>query len=251
MGKNEIVLKNLLERLNYDDYDEIFKKLNIFIDIMLSWNEKFNITAITERDEVFYKHIIDSIVVCNYVDFEDKKVIDVGSGAGFPGLPIYLVNPCFDLTLVDSRKKKSNFLKMVVNELSLEHVQVINKRAEEVGRSEEYREKFDISLSRAVAGTRVLLELCFPLIKTGGIFISWEKEGEKNDKEKSSNNDLKNALSILRGVHIRNDFYGKWLKNSFKLNEIDKDRYLSIFKKTNTVSSKYPRKPGIPNKRPL
>lgn len=242
-----------MENLEYKSIETKLDRLYSFIEMMLSWNKKFNLTSITDQDEIFVKHILDSIAVCNYINFKDKEVIDVGTGGGFPGLAIYIVNPVFKLTLLDSKRKKCNFLKLVKHELSLQNVSVVNQRAEEIGQDELYRENYDLCLSRAVSDISVLLELSLPLLKNNGLLISWESnrnpDGPENIYTEKKHNNI-NALNILNGEFLKNEYYGKWLREYMLIEDLG-DRFYSIFEKKSTTPKKYPRKPGIPTKRPL
>ena len=142
------------------------KKFNRYYELLIEWNQKFNLTAITDRDEVWVKHIEDSLSIDRILDMSEiESVIDVGTGAGFPGIPLKIIYPKIKLTLLDSLDKRIRFLKEVISELDLENVTALHGRAEDYGRDEIHREKYDLCVSRAVASLPVLTELCVPFVK--------------------------------------------------------------------------------------
>ncbi|UMZ75180.1 16S rRNA (guanine(527)-N(7))-methyltransferase RsmG [Natranaerofaba carboxydovora] len=256
MSDNDRVVRELLSQIGIDNVTGIIDSIKEYTNMMLYWNEKFNITSITEYDEILIKHFIDSIAVLNFFDFNNKEVVDVGTGAGFPGIAIHLVFNNFNLTLIESRKKKANFLRKVISELSLQNINVIEDRAENIGKNKYYREKFDLCLSRAVAEPNVLLELCLPLVKIGGYLISWENnksngvDGNKKENDNVGNNGRE---LILGGKFIERIYYIDNIKSRVSLNNfnIDDSRYYAVYNKIDRAPQKYPRKPGIPKKRPI
>lgn len=214
-------------------------QFRIYFDYLLEVNKVMNLTAITETKEVVQKHFIDSISVINYFDFIDGyRVIDVGTGAGFPGIPLAIMLPKVQFTLMDSLNKRIKFLDHVVEMCELENVICVHSRAEDLGRNVEYREKFDVCISRAVANLSVLLEYCIPFVKTGGIFISYKSVLAENELIQSEN-----AQKILQ-CQLKNNI-------SFELADSDYKRCFLLFEKKNFLSKKYPRQSGVPKKNPL
>ena len=202
-------------------------RFDIYARELVSWNEKINLTAITDPDGILIKHFVDSLSIFKYVDFPTgAKVIDVGTGAGFPGIPILIARPDIKLTLLDSTAKKLNVINDILSKLSLE-AQIVHMRAEEAGQNKEFREKFDFATARAVANLRELSEYCLPFVKVGGSFISMKgaKAGEEIDGARK-------AVSIL-GAKIER-------KESFELHEAG-ERNIIILKKISPLSPKYPR----------
>lgn len=206
---------------------------------LVEWNEKMNLTAITDEPSVYLKHFYDSITAAFYVDFsKEMTVCDVGAGAGFPSIPLKICYPHIELTIVDSLNKRITFLNHLANELQLENVHFVHARAEEFGKNKAYREQFDLVTARAVARLSVLSELCVPLVKKGGQFVAMK--GAAGPEELV---DAKSALNIL-GVELVEQF-------DFELPEEDSERTIYVFDKVKTTPKKYPRKPGTPNKSPL
>ena len=178
-------LKEYLEKLNIEINDRQEEQFVQYMNLLVEWNEKMNLTAITEREQVFIKHFADSLTPLMYFDFKGKSVIDVGTGAGFPGLPLKIAEPTIELTLLDALQKRIGFLETVGQDLELENVHYIHARAEEGSRMPEHREQYDIAVSRAVASLNVLSEYDLPYVKVGGKFVALKgpydeiKEGEK------------------------------------------------------------------------
>ncbi|NYF25544.1 16S rRNA (guanine(527)-N(7))-methyltransferase RsmG [Sporosarcina sp. JAI121] len=210
-----------------------------YFKLLVEWNEKMNLTAITDAPSVYLKHFYDSISAAFYMDLNVRKTIcDVGAGAGFPSIPLKICFPDLDVTIVDSLNKRIGFLKALAEELQLENVHFVHARAEDFGQNPKYREKFDIVTARAVARLSVLAELCVPLVKKGGIFIAMK--GSAADDELG---DAKKALSVL-GATIKEE-------HSFTLPMEDSERNIFVFDKEKVTPKKYPRKPGVPNKSPI
>ena len=206
---------------------------------LVEWNEKMNLTAITDEPSVYLKHFYDSISAAFYVDFKkEMTVCDVGAGAGFPSIPLKICYPQIELTIVDSLNKRITFLNHLADELQLANVHFVHARAEEFGKNKAYREQFDLVTARAVARLSVLSELCVPLVKKGGKFVAMK--GAAGPEELV---DAKSALNIL-GVELVEQF-------DFELPEEDSERTIYVFDKVKTTPKKYPRKPGTPNKSPL
>lgn len=213
-----------------------FKK---YFQLLVEWNEKMNLTAITDLEGVYLKHFYDSISASFYFDFSTvTTVCDVGAGAGFPSIPIKICYPHLHITIVDSLNKRITFLNHLSDELQLENMHFVHARAEEFGQNPKYREQFDIVTARAVARLAVLSELCVPLAKQGGYFVAL--------KAAAGAEELKNAKKALTtlGVSLKKEF-------SFHLPVEESDRILYIFDKIKGTPKKYPRKPGVPNKTPI
>jgi len=160
-------LKDKMEKIDINLSKEQLEQFYQYEKMLLEWNEKINLTSITEENEVILKHFVDSATISHYIK-KDDKVADIGTGAGFPGVPLKIINSENDLVLIDSLNKRINFLKNVIEELRLKNIKAIHSRAEEIGHNKEYRQKFDIVTSRAVAKLNVLLEYMLPLTKIGG-----------------------------------------------------------------------------------
>lgn len=232
----KLIFENKEKEIDINVSDENIKKLYEYMTILLDWNEKINLTAITNVDEIIEKHFIDSLTILRYIKDSDK-VIDVGTGAGFPGIPL-AINSNANLTLLDSLNKRINFLEEVKNTLGLSNVQNIHGRAEEVARQNNHREMYDVAVSRAVAPMNILVEYLLPFVKVGGICICMK--GPNASEEISNAN---NAINLLGGKYID--------QINIKLKNGEIDRNLIIIKKINNISNKYPRKPGVPTKQPL
>lgn len=210
-----------------------------YYELLVEWNAKMNLTAITEYEDVVIKHFVDS--VSSVLVYDYKKVhhlLDLGTGAGFPGIPLKIIYPEINVTLVDSLNKRVNFLNEVISELGLKKITAIHGRAEDLARDLRYREKQDLVVSRAVANLSVLLEYCMPFVRPGGCFISY-KSGKYREELESS----RKACMILCGKLIK--------EVPFTLPETDIERSFLVFKKTQKLSQKYPRKAGLPAKQPL
>lgn len=214
------------------------EELEKYKELLLEWNEKINITRITEEDEVYVKHFLDSMSLfkTKYLDGK-KSLIDIGTGGGFPGLVLKIYNKDLDVTLLDSLNKRLIFLDEVIKELNLKDVRTVHGRAEELGRNSDYREHFDIATSRAVANLSTLLEYDLPFVKVGGYFISMKGPEYKEEIEGA-----KNALKLLGGE----------LEEVVEIKlPMDITHYLLIIKKTKKTPDKYPRGGGKPKNKPL
>ena len=220
-------------RFSVEQMDKFYKYMNLLIE----WNEKMNLTAIIEPNEIILKHFIDSITILK--DIKDgSTVVDVGTGAGFPGIPLSIMNPTLKITLVDSLNKRLIFLQEVINELDLKNVELVHARAEEFGRNKKYREKFDVATSRAVANLATLSEYLLPLVKINGKVISMKAGNASQEIE-----DAKKAIKTLGG-NINNI-------EEFNLPQSDIGRTIIIIDKIKETPGKYPRKPGTPSKEPI
>lgn len=210
-----------------------------YYSTLVEWNEKMNLTAITDKPEVYLKHFYDSITAAFYFDFKKPiHICDVGAGAGFPSLPIKIAFPELHVTIVDSLNKRISFLEHLSNQLGLKNVQFIHDRAETFGQKKEHREAYDVVTARAVARLSVLSELCLPLVKVGGTFVAMKGASAKDELEAG-----KKAIAVLGGK-LNQSF-------SFTLPQEESERNILIIKKEKSTPKKYPRKPGTPNKTPI
>lgn len=212
-------------------------QFNKYYKLVTYWNERINLTAISDEDEFYTKHFYDSIATSFYYDFSNvKSICDVGSGAGFPSIPLKIIYPHLEVTIVDSLNKRIKFLNLLSEELGLENCHFVHGRAEDIGQNKEYRESFDIVTARAVARLNILAELCLPLVKKGGYFLSLK--AQKADEEK---NEAIKAITLM-GAKLEDD-------NLFYIE--GEERHILQIKKTKETPNKYPRKAGTPNKNPI
>jgi 16S rRNA (guanine527-N7)-methyltransferase len=203
--------------------------------ILLEWNEKMNLTAIEEDRDFIIKHFVDSLSIMPFLK-DGQSLIDVGTGAGFPGLPLKIAKPSLKIVLLDSLEKRIGFLNAVITELQLTGIRTVHSRAEDAGTAAEFREKLDVAIARAVASLPVLLEYCLPLVKTGGIFIAMKAVSEETGTSGK-------ALDILGGrIEEIKDFI---------LPGSDMKRRIIVVRKLRQTPTKYPRKAGKPSKEPL
>ena len=210
-----------------------------YYELLVEWNSFMNLTAITDFDEVILKHFVDSISLCKYISFQHgDTLIDIGTGAGFPGIPIKIICPDCKITLLDSLNKRINFLNTVIEQLHLTDIITIHGRAEDIAKTKEHRENYNYAISRAVANLSTLSELCIPFVKQNGYFISYKSE--KGNEELL---EAKNAIEILGGSVDK--------QISYQLPDSDLSRNLILIRKRNITPKKYPRKAGIPSKEPL
>lgn len=235
---SEKLLKGLQE-LNIAASPEAIQKLERLKSLLLEWNEKINLTAITDPDEVDIKHFLDSAtcLATGYIK-DGAEIIDVGTGAGFPGVPIKILNEDLNITLLDSLNKRIKYLEDVVNRLELKNVKLVHSRAEDGGANKQYREKYDIALSRAVAAMNVLCEYCLPFVKVGGYFICQKGPAYKEELENAAK-----AIQLLGGKV-------KEVK-SYKLSGSEITHYIIIIEKVKETPTKYPRKAGKPASEPI
>ena len=219
--------------------NEIEKKFIVYTELLKEWNKKINITSIEDDEEIYIKHFIDSVLLLNEDNInENKTIIDVGTGGGFPGLPLKIINNNYKLTLLDSLRKRIDFLSEVTKALELNDVKLIHGRAEDYGQNKEYRECYDICVSRAVAPLYVLSEYCIPFVRVGGYFAAFKSD---NISQEISNSD--NAIKKLGGkIKEIREIY---------LPGTDIIRKIVIIEKIDTTKIKYPRKAGKPSKDPL
>jgi 16S rRNA (guanine527-N7)-methyltransferase len=217
--------------------DVQLSNMRAYYELLTERNKEFNLTAIKGEEDAAKLHFLDSIGILNAYDFNDKAVIDIGTGAGFPGIPLAIVNSTIDLTLVDSTEKKVEFLKEVCESLPVP-AQCIHARAEELGQDWDYRQSFDICVSRAVARLNMLCELCIPLVKVGGVFIALKSSDSDEEIEEA-----KDAIKALGG-EIENIF-------EYPVPESDIIRRAVVIKKHSDTKMKYPRRFGAIKKSPL
>lgn len=229
--------KQKLNEFDIKINDEQIKSFEKYMNLLLEWNEKINLTAITQPEEIKLKHFVDSLTVLKYIN-DDDKVIDIGTGAGFPGIPLKIMNKNTKITLLDSLNKRINFLNIVIEKLDLSNIQAIHGRAEEIARNKLYREKYDVAVSRAVANLSTLIEYMLPFVKIGGKCICMKGANVNEELEKAQN-----AIKELGGEIERVD--------NFYLSDNDNERNIIIIKKVKETKSKYPRKAGTPSKEPL
>lgn len=216
---------------------EQLEKFYKYMNLLIEWNEKMNLTAITEPNDIILKHFIDSITINKYIE-NSVKVVDVGTGAGFPGIPLSIIRPDLQITLVDSLNKRLIFLQEVKNELELNNVDIVHARAEEFGQNKKYRETFDIATSRAVANLSTLSEYLVPLVKIKGKCVCMKASDAEEEIKQAEN-----AVNILGGKIVKVE--------KFNLPNSDIGRTIIIINKEKSTNGKYPRKPGTPSKEPL
>lgn len=230
-------LKEISKEINVNLSEEQLNKFKKYMDLLLEWNEKINLTAITEEDEVILKHFVDSLTVLKYID-DGASIVDVGTGAGFPGIPVSIAKDNINVTLVDSLNKRINFLEEVISDIDLKTIKAIHSRAEDFGQNKEYREMYDISVSRAVANLSVLVEYLLPLVKVGGKCICMK--GSEVEEE------ITNAKFAIKELGGKIE-----LVDEFCLPGTDIKRNIIVIRKEKETPKKYPRKSGTPSKQPL
>lgn len=235
LGKFESGLDDLHLNLSTGQMEQFLD----YYQILIEWNKTMNLTAITEFDDVVVKHFLDSLCLVQVVtDLSDQKIMDLGTGAGFPGIPIKIVYPELNFVLVDSVNKKLNFLNYVIERLGLDNIRTVHGRAEDLSRLPEFRQKFDFCVSRAVANLSSLAEYCLPFVKIGGYFISYKSADVEEEV-----GEARKAIYLLGG-RTEQVF-------QYKLPETDVPRSLVCIKKERGTPKAYPRKAGIPSKEPI
>lgn len=217
--------------------EEQIEKFYTYMNLLIEWNEKINLTTIVEPKEIILKHFIDSLTILKYIE-KNKKMIDIGTGAGFPGIPIKIMKEDIQVILLDSLNKRINFLNEVINELNLKNICTIHARIEDYGRNKQARESFDIVTSRAVANLSTLSEYMLPMTKVGGKSICMKGMEIEEELNKS-----KKAIEILGGKVEEIE--------TFMLPKSDNKRNIIIVQKTRNTPNKYPRKAGVPSKTPI
>ena len=233
-----------LEELLYESCKKIkveldenqIKQFMDYKDMLLEWNEKMNLTAITDERDIMLKHFADCLVICSGRDFSGKRMIDVGTGAGFPGVPLKILRPDIKLTLLDSLQKRINFLNQLLKLLGINDVKTIHSRAEDY--IKQGREKFEYALSRAVASVPTLAEYLLPYVKVDGEILMYKGSGFQEELDLGHK-----AIKILGG-QVENVL-------NYKLNEIDSQRNIIIIKKISMTDKKYPRGKNLPKLKPL
>lgn len=234
--QTELLIKELEEKYG----EERTSMLVEYMDMILEKNQYINLTAVRDRDEALQKHIADSLS-CDFMEeYEDaENVIDIGTGAGFPGVPLAIVSPDKKFTLVDSLNKRLRIIDELTGELGIKNVTTVHGRAEDVGKSKEHREQYDICVSRAVASLDVLCEWCLPLVKNGGYFVAYKGENVSRETE-----DAANAIKLLGGKIAE-------IRKVQTEEESISGHVLVMIKKVKNTPSKYPRQAGQARKNPL
>ncbi|MCU6710988.1 16S rRNA (guanine(527)-N(7))-methyltransferase RsmG [Paenibacillus sp. J5C_2022] len=214
-------------------------QLEIYYETLVEWNSVMNLTGITERDAVFEKHFYDSITLSFFIDLQKiERIADIGSGAGFPSLPLKICFPHLKVVIVDSLNKRIKFLTELVNRLQLHDVQCIHGRAEDIARRSEHRDQYDLATARAVARLNVLNEFCLPFVKQGGLFAAMK--GAQSDEE------IREATFSFK--ELKGNFVHQ---HAMQLPNEGSERHIVIIQKTAPTPKKYPRKAGTPLKQPL
>ena len=242
--KKDITMKpetfySLLDQQNINLTDQQKFQFERYFELLVEWNQKINLTAITEKEEVYLKHFYDSIapILQGLIENQEIKLLDIGAGAGFPSLPMKILYPQLDVTIIDSLNKRINFLQLLAEDLDLEGVHFYHGRAEDFAQDKHFRAQFDIVTARAVARMQVLSELTIPYLKVGGKLLALKASNAPEELTEA-----KNALNLL---------FSKVEDNiSYTLPNGD-PRYITIVEKKKETPNKYPRKAGMPNKRPL
>ena len=232
-------LKKSFEAMNIENRQELIEKFRIYMEGVLEWNEKVNLTTITDPDEFVIKHFIDSIICANYPEYVNAaKIIDVGTGAGFPGIPLSIISPEKEFILIDSLNKRLKIIDELCQRADIKNVVTLHARAEELAKNKAYRERYDLCVSRAVANMSVLAEYCLPFIKVGGFLMAYKGPEAENEVKEAEH-----ALSLLGGKaeEIRNG----------NLKEFGIEHKVVVIKKVKNTPSKFPRKAGTPAKEPL
>lgn len=230
-------VKQKAQEIGYTLQEEQLEQFFTYKELLIEWNKKMNLTAIEQEEDIITKHFIDSLSIASYIP-DTAKVIDIGTGAGFPGIPLKILKKDLSITLLDSLNKRITFLEEVIQNLSLENIQAVHARAEELAHKEEYREQYDIAVSRAVAPMHTLLEYMLPYVKIGGKCICM-----KGPNLQEESKDLQNCLETLGGKIEKIE--------ELVLPETEIKRNIMLIKKENKTPKKYPRNPGMPSKKPL
>lgn len=237
-NKTDIFIRKL-KQIDVTLDQKQMERFELYYEMLIEKNKVMNLTAITEPEAVIDKHFVDSLAINKIVDLKNvKSVIDIGTGAGFPGIPLKIAFPWLEITLLDSLNKRIKFLDEVVDALRLEQIKCIHGRSEDIARQEEHREKYDLCVSRAVANLSTLSELCIPFVKKGGEFISYKAANSQEEIEQAGN-----AISKLGGRLAG--------VQELILPDTDMGRIFVCIKKEKNTSKKYPRKAGTPGKEPL
>ena len=241
MEKQLEIFEKDLKQLHLELSKEQISKFISYYELLIDWNSRMNLTAITDFEDVLKKHFIDSLSLISAVpDLAQKQydLIDVGTGAGFPGIPLKIAFPNLKITLLDSLNKRIQFLNEVICKLELQDIEAVHGRAEDFAKPDQFRERFDLCVSRAVANLATLSEYCIPFVKPGGFFISYKSEKVNVELEEA-----KKAISVLGGSFQKNI--------EFLLPHSDITRNFIVIQKKNKTPLKYPRKAGLPSKEPI
>lgn len=233
-------MKKIFENYGISISQEQEEKLKKYYELLIEENKKMNLTSITEYEDVVWKHFIDSslLMASNlWKNGTSETILDVGTGAGFPGMVLAILNPEKNFTLLDSLNKRVEFLQMVINQLSLQNVEAFHGRAENFGRKENFRNQYDFVVSRAVAELSVLMEYCIPFVKKDGYFVSYKGKRQKEEIERAAHafTELDASFSYLEKYTLQNE----------------EERYLLFIQNNGLTKEKYPRKEGKPKKKPL
>lgn len=233
------IFEKKLEKLGITLSDKQKQQFDSFYELLVEWNKVMNLTGITEYEEVNEKHFVDSLSIIKAIDLNDvDNLIDIGTGAGFPGIPLKIAFPHLKVVLLDSLNKRIKFLNTVIEELGLDNIETIHGRAEDFAKQAEYREQFDLCVSRAVANLSTLSEYCMPYIHTGGMFIPY-KSGEIEEE----------VAGAKKAVHVLGGKIEEVVK--FQLPGTEIGRSFVKIKKYQNTPKKYPRKAGLPAKEPI
>lgn len=228
-----------LEKKGLQITDRQLEQFERYFKMLVEWNEKMNLTGITEREQVYTKHFYDSVSLSFFIDMNKvQRMADIGSGAGFPGFPLKICFPHLELTVVDSLNKRISFLQHTANELGFSGVHLIHGRAEDIGRQPEHRDGYDLVTARAVARMALLNEFCLPFTRQDGVFAAM-KGSDPSEELKEASRSLKELKGKLESVE------------AFQLPVEDSARHIVFVRKTASTPSKYPRKAGVPAKSPL
>lgn len=231
------IMQQYGDKIQVQFTEEQLQKFYKYMNLLIEWNKKINLTAIIEPEDIVLKHFIDSLTILPFID-KNKKIIDIGTGAGFPGIPVSIMRNDVDMTLLDSLNKRINFLNEVIKILNLKNVNTIHSRIEDLAKNKKYRETYDIATSRAVANLSTLSEYMIPMIKTRGISICMKGSDIEEEINKS-----KKAVDILGGKFKKIE--------KFILPNSDQKRTIILIEKEKSTPLKYPRKAGTPSKEPL
>ena len=238
MNGKELLIDGI-EKIGLEISEEQANQFMKYYEMLIETNKVMNLTAITELDEVIIKHFIDSLLVAKKINVNNfDSLIDVGTGAGFPGIPIKIMFPEIRVVLLDSLNKRLKFLNNVIDELGLESIETVHGRAEDIARKEEFREQYDLCVSRAVANLSTLSEYCIPFIAKNAKFMSYKSSISSEEIQNA-----KSAIKILGGAVVE--------EKTVHLPCSDMDRTFVVVYKTNNTGKKYPRKAGTPSKEPL
>lgn len=230
-------LRKAFEQLGIPVEEEIIKQYEAYMEGILRWNENINLTAIKDRDEFVIKHFVDSLLCCNFPEYiNGESVVDMGTGAGFPGVPLAIISPEKEFLLADSLKKRLKVIDQLTASMGIDNVITVHGRAEELARNKAYREKFDVCVSRAVANMTVLAEYCLPLIRVGGYLLAYKGPDAEKEAE-----DAKKALKILGGK----------INRIQSVNLAGFDHNIIVIEKIRETPAKFPRKAGTPAKEPI